>query len=95
MKENIREAGFVPAPILHEIKRCHCDRKHKSYVAKVRCIFPYAVIFGDGPYAVLAKCGKWSVSLHTEPDKALSEYHGECGHVCMGEPKHDVFAVVL
>src|SRR5919198_1244890 len=46
-------------------RRHYCGAKHRTYRTLAQCIWKRAEwIDGEGPYAVLAKCRKLTVTLH-------------------------------
>jgi len=66
-----------------------CGRTHRGYQSLAECCWPEAAfITGDGPHAVLARCGLLSVSLYPTPDEArrrLRRLEAEgCGRTCEG-----------
>lgn len=42
-----------------------CSRRHRTYRAFISCAFPGAVVFGEGPYALIARYGDYPrISLY-------------------------------
>lgn len=47
-------------------RRHNCNQPHNSWLSAARCIWPFATIWGDGPYAVCSRCipGRCEVTLY-------------------------------
>lgn len=39
------------------VEQHNCRRRHRGYPAFVRCVWPGAVVVGDGPLATVSTCG--------------------------------------
>src|SRR4051812_14063855 len=70
-----------------------CSAEHRSYRTLARCLWPRAVwIRGDGPYALLARCRAFTITLHKTPAGAIAAKQridaDGCGSRCVGE--HEV-----
>ncbi len=69
----------------------HCQRQHRAYTAFAHCAFPRAAwISGDGPFAVVVKCGAGSVRLFPDADAARRTLAaigapGSCSGRCTGD----------
>lgn len=79
------------------IRNHKCPKTHKSFRTFVKCVFPYAIVIGDGEYVTLAKCGKWKIHLHPTEDAAAAALAainaGGCGFRC--QRSHDIFRVAV
>jgi len=70
-----------------------CGRTHHGYQSLAECCWPEAAyLTGDGPFAVLARCGLLSVSLYPTRDEAQRRLRrlvaDGCGRGCEG--RHDL-----
>lgn len=74
-----------------------CGRTHRGYQSLAECCWPGAAyVTGDGPFAVVSRCGLLEVSLHASREEARRrharlEQHG-CGRCCEG--RHEVAELV-
>jgi hypothetical protein len=80
---------------------CICGRRHRTYNRAARCRFSEAWwINGEGPYAVLARCGNYggrgglTVTLWATRGKAerVLDDLRPCGGQCTGE--HEIVELV-
>jgi len=52
-------------------RRHNCGRQHRTWTALAHCMFQRAAwIAGDGPFAVIVRCGVTSVTLHADVETA-------------------------
>jgi hypothetical protein len=52
-------------------RRHYCGAKHRTYRTLAQCIWKRAVwIDGEGPYALLARCRRLTVTLHETAEAA-------------------------
>lgn len=63
-----------------------CDRRHRTFRAAAKCRWSYAVVDGQGPWAVVALCPPATVhlfadQLSAEESKGRIDRLG-CGHRC-------------
>lgn len=74
-----------------------CGRTHRGYQSLAECMWPaVAYVIGDGPFAVLAHCDMFTVSLYETSTEARRraralEANG-CGKTCEG--RHELIAMV-
>jgi hypothetical protein len=61
-------------------RRHNCQRKHRTYAAFAKCVFPKARIgiFGEGPYATLS-CPKYEPKLYMYGDYSAHLHETEEG----------------
>lgn len=66
-----------------------CGRTHRGYQSLAECTWPDSLyVVGDGPYAVLARCDMFTVSLYETRDEARRRKGAldaqGCGKTCEG-----------
>ena len=81
-------------------RRHNCERSHRTYLTFAKCVFPRAIwIEGEGPWAVLAWCGRGPTRSTTltvtlwatgpEANEALGPIDSSgCGGGCTG--RHEI-----
>lgn len=67
----------------------HCGRTHRGYQSLAECTWPEAAyVVGDGPFALLARCDLFTVSLYESADEARRRTRAldarGCGKTCEG-----------
>jgi hypothetical protein len=75
------------------IECSRCGRRHRTYRTLAECRYPYAAwVNGEGPWATLARCRAFTLTLHASEAEAVSAKaqidHTGCGGKCSG--KHSV-----
>ena len=74
-----------------------CGRTHRGYQSLAECTWPdVGYVIGDGPFAVLARCDLFTVSLYdtiaeARRRKRALDANG-CGKTCEGQ--HELTALV-
>lgn len=68
-------------------RRHNCTRRHRTFGALARCIWPRAAwISGEGAFVVVAHCRVTTVTLHADVEAAQSALDtidgGSCGGRC-------------
>lgn len=54
-----------------------------TFHAKARKLYPQAEwILGEGPFAVLAHCPPFTITLHKTLEEAQKIHQAACGHTC-------------
>lgn len=80
-----------PRPVQHR-HGCRCARRHRSWQAVARCVWPRAHwVVGEGSYALVARCGTAeTVTLHPTREEAAQAARAldatGCGHSCTRAP---------
>jgi hypothetical protein len=78
--------------------RHNCNQQHQSWPSAAKCIWRFADIGGDGPYAVYSRCrrryGIYEVRLFSTLEEAKRLKQGldpQCGGTCQGG--HDLIVL--
>lgn len=76
------------------IRRCRCRRRHRTYRTFAKCIYRRAAsVTGAGPYALLSRCGGFTVTLYGRRERADTDRGRRCGEWCVG--RHRVVVLRL